>query len=165
MARRRPDRLAFDWSVFLASRSSRRLDHSELGWVRVPGKGHDAAGVAKEKYSASSIHVSPIASLEGKFWTLFNYTYQGKTWDRLTDIRNNDPEGVIPEWKSGTLQFGFTSANNWDAALIVENVFDDTSYNYLDNTTYGDDFGDPRWHKVRSLQRPFNVSLSFSKRW
>ena len=63
-------------------------------------------------------------------------------------------EFLIPEWKSGTFQVGFTSDSGWDTAFIVRNVFDDAGYTYLSSTDYGEVFGDPRFRHIRNLQRP-----------
>ena len=118
---------------------------------------------------------SPASCRQGDLWTSFSYTYQGKVWDSLTAIRNNnsdDPDDVadsldflIPEWKSGTFQVGFTSDNGWSSTFIVRNVFDDDSYSYLSSTSYGDIFGDPRFRHIRNLQRPISYYLNFTKKW
>jgi outer membrane receptor protein involved in Fe transport len=167
------ERLSFDWNIFLASPEFTEdviIPNTDPPFVYLQ-EGMTLPVSPKEKYWAAVEYTFPnFAAVNGEFWTRFNYTYQGKTWDSLTAVRTHDLESLIPEWKSGTFQVGFTSANNWDAALVVRNVFDDRSYNYLSNTTYGDDFvgenpANPRWHHVRSLQRPLNVSLWFSKRW
>jgi outer membrane receptor protein involved in Fe transport len=131
----------------------------------------------KEKYWASVEYTFPdFLPLQGDFWTRLSYNWQGQVWDSLTAIedfelaetpeeREAALEFLIPEWKSGTFQLGFTSDNGWDTALIVRNVFDDDGYTYLSSTWYGEDFGDPRWRYVRNLQQPRSYSLSFSKRW
>jgi hypothetical protein len=126
----------------------------------------------KEKYWASVEYTFPdFLPMAGDFWTRFSYTYQGKVWDSLgaiEDFHNGDDplmEFLIPEWKSGTLQFGFTSDSGWESALVIRNVFDDKSFNWLSGTWRGERFDDPRWRYVRSLQRPRNISLSFTKKW
>ena len=74
-------------------------------------------------------------------------------------------EFLIPEYKYGTFQLGFTSDNDWDVAFIVRNLFDDAGYTYLSSTHYGEFIGEERWRHIRNLQRPRNYSLSFTKRW
>ena len=125
----------------------------------------------KEKYWAAVEYTFPdFLPLQGDFWTRFSYTWQSQVWDSLTRDRGlrdaDDPEEkdealefLIPAWKSGTFQIGFTSDNGWDTAFIVRNVFDDAGYTYLSSTWYGEDFGDPRWRHIRNLQRPRSYSL------
>ena len=118
---------------------------------------------------------SPDFLPQGDLWTSFAYSYQGKVWDSLTAIRDNnsdDPADVadsqdflIPEWTSGTFQVGFTGDNGWSSTLIVRNVFDDDSYSYLSSSSYGDIFGDPRMRHIRNLQRPISYYLNFTKKW
>ena len=78
-------------------------------------------------------------------------------------------ELLIPSYSTSTLQLGFTAAAGWEAALIVRNLFDETGYNYISSSNYGDspDIGwtDARWKHIRSLQRPRTISLSFTKKW
>jgi iron complex outermembrane recepter protein len=161
--------LNFEWSVFLASPEFTEDTLESDGTVYI-AKGTTMPVSPKEKYwAAVEYNIPGFLGLNGDAYTRFSYTYQGKTWDSLTAIEDfqntGDDYGRIPEWKSGTLQFGFASHNGWDTSIVVRNVFDDNSYNYLSNTTYGEDFGDPRWNHVRSLQRPRSVSLSFTKKW
>ena len=54
------------------------------------------------------------------------------------------------------MQLGFTANSGWEAALIVRNLFDETGYNYISGSNYGELIGwdDPRYRYVRSLQRP-----------
>jgi outer membrane receptor protein involved in Fe transport len=111
----------------------------------------------------------------GDLWTSFSYSQQGKVWDSLTAIRNNnsdDPDDVaasldflIPEYRYSTFQVGFTSDSGWSSTLVVRNVFDDDSYSYLSSTSYGDIFGDPRFHHIRNLQRPLSYYVNFTKKW
>ncbi len=166
------DQLKLDWSVFLASpkfTEDTLVPNSSVVYI---AKGWTLPVSPKEKYWASVEYTFPdFLPMSGDFWTRFSYTYQGKTWDSLgaiEDFHNGDDplrEFLIPEWKSGTLQFGFTSDNGWESALVIRNVFDDKSFNWLSGTWRGERFDDPRWRYVRSLQRPRSISLSFTKKW
>ncbi len=162
------DRLNFEWSVFLGSPEFTQdtiVPNSDPPEVYI-AKGTTLPVSPKEKYWAAVEYTFPdFLPWRGDLWTRLSYTYQGKTWDDLTAIEDNDLERLLPKWKSGTFQLGFTSESGWDASLIVRNLFDDKSYDYQSNTSYGDDFGDQRWHYVRSLQRPRSVYLSFTKKW
>ncbi len=168
------DRLNFEWSVFLASpefTENTYVPNSHPREVYI-AKGWTMPVSPKEKYWAAVEYTFPhVLPIRGNFWTRFSYTYQGKTWDSLTAIEDfhngDDParEFLIPVWKSGTFQIGFTSDSGWDTSLIVRNVFDDKSFDYLSSTWYGEAFGDARWRYLRSLQRPRSVYLSFTKKW
>lgn len=171
------DRLNFQWSVFLASpefKDDVPNPNSSSGTLLV-GKGWTMPISPKEKYWASVEYTFPRFLPKGDLWTSFSYTYQGKVWDSLTAIRNynsDDPGDVadsldflIPEWKSGTFQVGYTADSGWSSTFIVRNTFDDDSYSYLSSTSYGDVFGDPRFRHIRNLQRPVSYYLNFTKKW
>lgn len=171
------DRLNFSWSVFLGSpefKDDVANPNSSSGTLLV-GDGWTMPISPKEKYWASVEYTFPRILPKGDLWTSFAYTYQGKVWDSLTAIRNNnsdDPDDVadsleflIPEWKSGTFQVGYTGDNGWSGTFIVRNVFDDDSYSYLSSTSYGDIFDDPHRRHIRNLQRPMSYYLNFTKKW
>jgi outer membrane receptor protein involved in Fe transport len=135
----------------------------------------------RRKYWAAFDYAFPEFTA-GSFWTRVSYQWQSEVWDSIsaltTDIDpvepgiQKNPDLLLPEWKSGTFQFGFTSSSQkWDAALVVRNVFDDTSYNYLNSSDYSQTpvnacgCVDPRNRYVRSLQRPRSYYLSLTYRW
>ena len=131
-------------STSSGARSSRVPEFTEDTLIPNSGdvyiaQGLDDAGLAEGKVlGLGRVHVPRFLPAQGDLWTRFSYTYQGKIWDSLDaieDYNSDDPEEgddaqefLIPEWKSGTFQVGFTSDNGWDSALIVRNVFDDDSY-------------------------------------
>jgi len=171
------DRLNFQWSVFLGSPEFKKdiaNPNSSSGTLLV-GKGWTMPISPKEKYWASVEYTFPRFVATGDLWTSFSYSQQGKVWDSLTAIRNNnsdDPDDVaasldflIPEYRYSTFQVGFTSDSGWSSSLIVRNVFDDDSYSYLSSTSYGDLFGDPRFSHIRNLQRPLSYYFNFTKKW
>ena len=160
------ERLNLQWSAFIAS-----PEFTEDTLVPNSTEVYIARGTTlpvspKEKYWGSVEYTFPdFIPLAGDFWASFSYTWQGKTWDSLTAIQDNDREFLLPPWKSGTLQFGFTSDNGWEAALIVRNLLDDTGRTWQSSSDRGEIFDDPRWRYVRGLQRPRSIYLSFSKKW
>ncbi|MGH8249267.1 MAG: TonB-dependent receptor [Steroidobacteraceae bacterium] len=170
------DRLNFDWSAFLASpefTEDTLVPNSDEVYI---AEGWTLPVSAKEKYWAAVEYTFPdFLPMQGDFWTRFSYSFYGEMWDSLSDIEDfhsDDPaireaalEFRMPEWKSGTFQVGFTSENGWDTSLVVRNVFDDASFNWLSGTDRGALFGDPRWRYVRSLQRPRSYALAFTKKW
>jgi len=171
------ERLSIGFSAFLASpefTTDTFVPNTDVVYI---AEGWTMPISPKEKYWASVEYTFPdFLPLQGDFWTRFSYSWQGQVWDSLGAIedfelaetpeeREAALEFLIPEWKSGTLQVGFTSDNGWDTALIVRNVFDDEGYTYLSGTWYGEDFDDPRFRYIRNLQAPRSYSLSFTKRW
>lgn len=171
------DRLSFSWSAFLAS-----PEFTEDTFVPNTDEIYIAKGTTmpvspKEKYWAAVEYTFPdFLPWQGNLWTRFSYTWQSQVWDSLTAIEDYNsaetPEEreealdfLLPEWKSGTFQIGFTSDSGWDTSLVVRNIFDDSGYTYLSSTWYGEDFGDPRWRYIRNIQAPRSYSLRFSKRW
>ena len=159
-------RLSFAWSAFFAdpefTEDTLRPNTDQI----YIAKGTTLPVSPKSKYWASVDYTFPkFLSMKGDFWTRFSYDWQGKTWRDLTAIEENDREFLLPEWKSGTFQVGFTGDSGWSAALIARNVFDDAGTTWMSSSAYGDFFGDSRWHHVRGLQRPREISLSLSKKW
>jgi hypothetical protein len=171
------DRLNFSANVFLGS-----PEYTETTFVPNTDEVFIAKGWTmpispKEKYWAAVEYTFPdFLPMQGDFWTRFSYTWQGKVWDSLTAIEDFETatdqaerdaalEFLIPEWKSGTLQLGYTSDSGWDTAFIMRNVFDDNGYTYLSSSNYGEIFEDPRWRYIRNVQQPRSYSLSFTKRW
>jgi outer membrane receptor protein involved in Fe transport len=170
------ERLSFEWSIFLADpefTEDSLVPNSNEVWIAA---GTTMPVSVKEKYWASVDYTFPdFLPWRGDLWTRFSYSYQGKTWDSLSaiedhvsddlvDVRSARPF-LIPEWQSGRFQIGFTSETGWDAALIVNNVFDENGINNISGTWRGEAFGDPRYKYTRTLQRPRTISLSFTKKW
>jgi outer membrane receptor protein involved in Fe transport len=135
-------------------------------------------------WAAFEYRVPGFLIQNGEFWTRFSYSYQGEYWNSLDDIRCvNNPvvdgepwcptpddiadaeDQLVPSWSTSTLQFGVSSDNGWDAALIVRNLFDEDGAGYMSGTDYGEFFGDSRFRYRVTPQRPRTVSLSFTKRW
>ena len=135
----------------------------------------------KEKYWASVEYTLPnFMGLGGDAWTRFSWSYQSEVWKSTGAIADfveaETPEEradardlLLPSYSTSTLQLGFTATAGWEAALIVRNLFDETGYNYISASNYGDspDIGwsDERYRYIRSLQRPRSISLSFTRKW
>jgi outer membrane receptor protein involved in Fe transport len=132
-------------------------------------------------WAAVEYRVPGLLIQDGEFWTRLSYSYQGEFWNSLTAIRcvnltclepGDEPDDVadgrdqlVPSYSTSTLQFGLSSANGWDAALIIRNLFDENDAGYMSSADYGEYFGDPRYRFRTTPQRPRSISLSFTKRW
>ncbi|HTL50779.1 MAG TPA: TonB-dependent receptor [Steroidobacteraceae bacterium] len=148
-------------------------------------KGWPMPDSPEEKFwAAFEYRVPGFLIQNGDFWTRFSYSYQGPFWNGLDDIRcvqnpivDGEPwcptaddiadakDQKVPSWSTSTLQFGVSSNNGWDAALIIRNLFDEDAAGYMSGGDYGEFFGDPRFRYRVTPQRPRTVSLSFTKRW
>lgn len=161
-------RLNFQWNAFLASPEFTEgtfVPNTDPPEVYIP-KNTTLPVSPKEKYWASVEYTFPkFLPLAGDVWTRFSYNWQGKTWDSLSAIADNDREFLLPVMKSGTLQLGFTSDNKWETSLIVRNLFDDRGITWKSGSERGELFDDPRWRHVAGVVRPRSVYLEFSKKW
>ena len=120
----------------------------------------------ERKYWVSAEYTLPnFMSWDGDLWTRWSYNYQSDTWKDIDAAVARDPDQNIPSWSTSNLQFGFSHNSGWEAALIVRNLFDEKSVNWLSSANYGEFFGDPRYRFIRTLQQPRTVSLSFTKKW
>jgi len=162
------ERLSFAWNAFFADpefTEDTLVPNSDPPEVYIP-KGSMLPNSPKEKYWASVDYKFPrFLPTPGDFWTRFSYSWQGKTWDSLDAIAEDDREFLLPEWKDGTFQLGYTADNNWEAAFIVRNLFDDRGVTWQSSTDRGAEFDDPRFRYIRGLQRPRSYYISFSKKW
>jgi outer membrane receptor protein involved in Fe transport len=173
------DRFTLEVGGFLAD-----PEFSE-GFVEPDGdvveKGWPMPDSPEEKlWAAFEYRVPGFLIQNGEFWTRMSYSYQGEFWNSLTAIRcvnltclpagNEDAladahDQIVPSWSTSTLQFGVSSNNGWDAAIIIRNLFDEAGAGYMSASDYGEYFGDPRFRYRVTPQRPRTVSLSFTKRW
>ncbi|MBP9129217.1 MAG: TonB-dependent receptor [Steroidobacteraceae bacterium] len=135
----------------------------------------------ERKYWAAVEYMVPnFMNLDGNLWTRLSYSYQSEVWKSTGAIADwvdaTTPEEraaarelLLPSYSTGTLQFGYTATSGWETSLVVRNLFDETGYNYISSSNYGDSpeigWNDSRWKYVRSLQRPRTISLSFTKKW
>ena len=114
----------------------------------------------ERKYWAAVEYMVPnFMNLDGNLWTRLSYSYQSEVWKSTGAIaglgeRYHPEESaaarelLLPSYSTGTLQFGYTATSGWETSLIVRNLFDETGYNYISSSNYGDspDIGwnDPR---------------------
>lgn len=171
------ERLNFEWSAFFADPEFTQttfVPNSEDNEVYIP-KGSTFPNSPKKKYWLSTEYTFPKFLPGGDVWTRFSYSWQDKTWDSLDAIADNDREFLLPEWKDGTFQLGFTADSGWEASFIVRNLFDDRGITWISSSDRGAAFDidpvadgiqpDPRFRHIRGLQRPRSYYISFSKKW
>lgn len=165
---RATERLNFEWSAFLADpefTEDTLVPNSDPPEVYIP-KGSTLPNSPKEKYWVSTEYTFPrFLPFSGDVWTRLAYSWQAKTWDSLDAIADDDREFLLPEWKDGTFQLGYTADSGWQASFIVRNLFDDRGVTWKSSTERGDIFDDPRFHHIVGLQRPRSYYIAFSKKW
>jgi iron complex outermembrane recepter protein len=183
------DRFSFEVGGFLADPEFSESFQTPAG--SPVEKGWPMPDSPEEKFwTAFEYRVPGFLIQNGDFWTRFSYAYQGAFWNGLDDIRCvNNPivdgepwcptaddiadakDQKVPSWSTSTLQFGVSSNNGWDAALIIRNLFDEVGAGYMSGSDYGEFFGgtnsgpDSRFRYRVTPQRPRTISLSFTKRW
>jgi TonB dependent receptor len=126
-----------------------------------------------EKYWLAAEYTVPqFAGLNGDLWFRYDTSYQSDTWDNLTASLNNDPEALIPSWRSSNLQVGMDFESGWELSVMARNVWNDAGINSLYNSTYASEWFDSlpggdeqRFRNERTLQRPRTISLSVRKRF
>ncbi len=153
-------------------------DPVEKGWP-MPDSPEEKLWVAAE------YRVPGFLVQDGEFFTRLSYSYQGEFWNSLSSIRCANqavyPDGsitcedsddladaldqVVPSYATSTLQFGVSTNNGWDAAIIIRNLLDENNAGYMSASDYGEFFGDSRFRYRTTPQRPRSISLSFTKRW
>jgi hypothetical protein len=129
--------------------------------------GQAAPNSPETKYRYSVDYTLPrIDGMKGDIWFRYDTTYQGKSWDNLDAAVDQDPNGIIPAWRTSNLQAGVLFDNEWAVTLMARNVWNDTGVNSLYYSSYSSDwFGDPRWRFIRTIQRPRTISLTVRKRF
>ena len=155
--------LSFQASAYFARAEYTEDTYTPFGtlWLE---DGQQMPNAPEEKYWAAVEYTVPEV-LGGDLWFRYDTSYQGETWDNLDAALENDPEGLIPSWKSSNLQVGL-AFETWDLTLMARNVWDDRGINSLYMSSYiGEYFEDPRFQNERTLQRPRSYSLSFTKRF
>jgi outer membrane receptor protein involved in Fe transport len=119
---------------------------------------------AEAKYYASLEYLMPDI-LGGDLWFRYDYSYEGEKWNGLTNIIENDRDGLVPSWNLSNAHLGLTMENGWEFQFDVRNVWNELAYNSLYNDSSGELFGDPRFDNIRNYTKPRTIGLSIRKRF
>lgn len=127
-------------------------------------KGMTMPNSPERKYWAALQYTVPAVDfLNGDLWFRYDTSYQSETINSLTNVVQRDPTGIVPSWNSSNFQVGVELESEWDISLMVRNVWDDKSINWLNTYSYGPFFGDARFAAAESLQKPRTISLTVRK--
>ena len=103
----------------------------------------------------------------GDLWVRYDTSHQSEVYNGLSSAIAEDPEGKQPSWTLSNFQLGIELPEGPQFMLEVNNVWDERTINYLDNggNFQAAQFGDTRWHNVRSYVAPRSIGLSATFRF
>jgi outer membrane receptor protein involved in Fe transport len=122
------------------------------------------ADVPEWTFNLTLDYVIPVST--GEFFAVFNYNYVDETLEIAgqadSDVSGNDivSGNVKPDYEILDLRVGFTSENNWEAVLFVDNLTDEEAiYSYSDVLAFQPSDYD---RTVRNRPRTYGVSVSYN---
>ena len=103
----------------------------------------------------------------GDLWVRYDTSHQSEVYNGLSSAIAEDPEGKQPSWTLSNFQLGIELPEGPQFMLEVYNVWDERTINYLDNggNFQAAQFGDPRYHNIRSYVPPRSIGLSATFRF
>ncbi|MDE0419376.1 MAG: TonB-dependent receptor [Gammaproteobacteria bacterium] len=103
----------------------------------------------------------------GDLWVRYDTSHQSEVYNGLSSAIAEDPEGKQPSWTLSNFQLGIELPDGPQFMLEVYNVWDERTINYLDNggNFQAAQFGDPRFHNIRSYVAPRSIGLSATFRF
>jgi iron complex outermembrane receptor protein len=130
-------------------------------------KGMDVPNSPKWKGQVSAYWSIPDVWGTEDLFFYYDISFQGKTWNSLSSISNDDENGIVPSWNVSNLRFGANLHDEWSIALVVRNLFDQKAMSWLDTGgNYIPDFFEADWGRdIRSYNRPRTISVQVRKYW
>ena len=103
----------------------------------------------------------------GDLTVRYDTSHQSEVYNGLSSAIAEDPEGKQPSWTLSNFQLGIELPEGPQFMLEVNNVWDERTINYLDNggNFQAAQFGDARFHNVRSYVAPRTIGLSATFRF
>ena len=103
----------------------------------------------------------------GDLWARYDTSYQSEVYNGLSTAIAEDPEGRQPAWTQSNFQLGIETRKGPQIVLEVNNVWDERTISWLDSGSnfQAAQFGDPRFHNVRSYVAPRSIGLSATFRF
>ena len=103
----------------------------------------------------------------GDAWVRYDTSHQSEVYNGLSSAIAEDPDGKQPSWTLSNFQLGIELPEGPQFMLEVNNVWDERTINYLDNggNFQATQFGDTRFHNIRSYVAPRTIGLSATFRF
>ena len=126
--------------------------------------GDQLADVPEFTFNVTLDYVIPVRS--GEYFAVLNYNYVDETLE-LPGQANDDISGngiisgnVKPDYEIVDLRLGYTSSNQWEALLYVDNLTDEEAiYSYSDALAFNIDAYD---RTVRNRPRTIGASFTYN---
>lgn len=160
-------------STYTADTYSPVCPESEEGCEPYLYSGTSMPGAPDLKYWVAAEYTVPRAfDLPGDLWFRYDTSFQDETWDNTSAASENDPNGLVPAWRSSNLQVGLSLDNDLTITLMARNIWGNKGINNLETSTYYADWfegisgEDPGWGRyIRTYQKPRTISLSVTKKF
>jgi outer membrane receptor protein involved in Fe transport len=120
---------------------------------------------APELKAWASLEYTVPEVLGGDLWFYYDYAFQDESWAGISQIRENDPDGLAPSAGISNFSTGLRLPNQLDITVTVNNVFDSNDFTYI-WTGEGDSadvFGSDRYQRQRAQYRPRTFWLTLKK--
>lgn len=101
----------------------------------------------------------------GDLWFRYDTSYQAKVYNDLDAAVERDPNRQQPSWTMANFNAGLSLSESTDITLTVYNVWDERAMNWLGYDTNPQQFGDPRYQRIRSYVAPRSVGLNVTRRF
>jgi outer membrane receptor protein involved in Fe transport len=145
-------------------------------WQDVEDPDYDGPGIQKgdilpnsPKWKGRAALYWNIPGLFGTEEVFVNYdiSFQGKSWNSIDNVRDQNENGILPSWNVSNLQIGTNLKNNWTVGLVIRNLFDQKAMQWLDTGgNYISDFFEADWNRdIRTWNRPRSFSIQVRKNW
>jgi len=121
----------------------------------------------EQRAFASIFYNIPVDVFGGSAWLYYDISYTSAQWNRLFDIVNDNKNGRSPGYTYSSFSMGLDLPSDFHIDVNVRNLFDEKGYGYVSTSDNGNAnlFGDPRYHDIRTLERPRTVWLTLRKSW
>jgi outer membrane receptor protein involved in Fe transport len=170
--------LSFEWSVYRGDATftedawlteDDRIANPDDPWFT---SGMKMAQSPELKYRwAVEYNIPQAFGWDGDLFFRYDESFQDDSFRRPEGWDDPDePDAIVPSWRTANFQAGFAFENGWSATLFVRNVWDDKASNYLSSYKY--------WYEnspgnadrglqvmERTLQKPRTTSLMISKKF
>ena len=115
-------------------------------------------------YYLSADFTLPWTPFDGVMWGRIDYAYGDEWWNSTNNARDQDLDGLIPDWNNVNLKFGLALPNDLTITAYVNNLTDERRVNTRQNNSYASDwFGVDRFRTLEYLQRPRSYGITLRK--